>query len=393
MVKKNTEEKRFYFDWAASAPYFENELCAHFGNPSSQHSEGRAAKLALEDARMRCAAVLKVPPDTLYFTSGGTESNSIALFSNLTRKGGGRIIASEAEHSSVREAMETLEKMGKNTGKIAVDSAGRVTAETFAKALEKYGDVRFASCMAVNNETGAVTDIASLHDVIRKQKRIEIPGAPVHLHCDLVQAAGKIPLDISNWEIDSASISGHKIGAPRGIGLLYLRRPADKGGIDIFYTGGGQENGVRGGTENTCAAVCLASCMEKYAAAEVVQTEYGRAKARWEKLLSALSAMKRCTIIPEQRAINSDDFSPYILQAAFRDIPGEVMARALDDLGFAVSTGSACSSSSPERPVLLAMGVSENLRLEGIRISQGWSTTDEEIDLLLEAIAEVLKFL
>jgi cysteine desulfurase len=391
MVSKyNIEEKRHYFDWAASSPAASMPEGGLFGNPSSLHKEGRQAKLALEDARGRCAKVLNVPPETVYFTSGGTESNGIALFSNLTRKGRGRIIASEAEHSSIREGLETLERMGKPIGRIAVDPSGRVNAQTFSKALEKYGDARFAAVMAVNNETGAVTDIESIRDVIRKYGE----NSPrVHFHCDLVQAAGKIPLDVSNWEIDSASISGHKIGAPRGIGLLYLRRPADKGGIDIFYTGGGQENGVRGGTENTCAAVCLASCMEKYAAEKEVQTEYGRAKARWEKLLSALSAMKRCTIIPEQRAINSDDFSPYILQAAFRDIPGEVMARALDDLGFAVSTGSACSSSSPERPVLLAMGVSENLRLEGIRISQGWSTTDEEIDLLLEAIAEVLKFL
>jgi cysteine desulfurase len=396
MVKKNTEEKRFYFDWAASAPYYGNELCAHFGNPSSQHSEGRAAKLALEDARMRCATVLKVPPDTLYFTSGGTESNSIALFSNLTRKGGGRIIASEAEHSSVREAMETLEKMGKNTGKIAVDSAGRVTEETFAKALEKYGDVRFASCMAVNNETGAVTDIASLRDVIRKQKENKIPGAPVHLHCDLVQAAGKIPLDISNWEIDSASVSAHKISGPRGIGLLYLRRPSGHGGIEVFYSGGGQENGIRGGTENTQGAVALAGCLEKYASSQALSLQYECAKVRWKKLITFLAQIERCTIIPADRAraeADEDGFSPYILQAAFKNIPGEVMARALDDLGFAVSTGSACSSSSPERPVLKAMGVDENLRIEGIRISQGFTTTEEEIDLLLQAISEVLKFL
>ena len=136
--------------------------------------------------------------------------------------------------------------------------------------------------------------------------------------------------------------------------------------------------------------------MEKLAGAENVEANYIQAKARWKKLISSLTAMERCTIIPSQRVtqeINEDEFSPYILQAAFKGIPGEVMARALDDLGFAVSTGSACSSSSPERPVLLAMGVHENLRIEGIRISQGWSTTDEEIDLLLDAIAEVLKFL
>jgi cysteine desulfurase len=389
MAAKDSCAIRHYFDWAASAP-FEDSIINQinnsrlFGNPSSQHGEGKAAKLALEQARSRCAAVLNVPPETLFFTSGGTESNSIALFSNLVKKGQGRIISSAAEHSSVREGIETLEKMGKPTGRIAVDSEGRVTPDILAKTLAKYEGVRFASCMSVNNETGAITDIASLKDLIRKHS-----GAPVHLHCDLVQAVGKIPVDISGWEIDSASISAHKIGGPRGIGLLYLRRPSS----EVFYSGGGQENGVRGGTENTQGALCLASCLEKYAGAETVKAEYFRAKARWDKLITSLAAFERCTLIPRSRAGAQDGFSPYILQAAFKNIPGEVMARALDDLGFAVSTGSACSSSSPERPVLMAMGVEEKLRIEGIRISQGYSTTDEEIELLAEAVAEVLKFL
>ena len=383
----NDPVKRHYFDWAASAPVDAFYSDVPYGNPSSKHSEGRQAKLALENARERCAAVLNVPTETLYFTSGGTESNSIALFSNLLRKGQGRVIASQAEHSSIREGVETLEKMGRLTGSIGVDAAGRVNEHLFAKALEKYGDVRFASVMAVNNETGSITDIVSIRDVIA--------SSPVHLHCDLVQAVGKIEIDIQNWGIDSASISAHKISGPRGIGLLYLRRP-----IEVFYTGGGQERGIRGGTENTIGAVSLASCLEKYARLETVRAENKKARERWKKLITSLTAMERCMIIPSARGaiaqneeIDREWFSPYILQAAFKGVPGEVMARALDDLGFAVSTGSACSSSSPERPVLTAMGVEESLRLEGIRISQGFSTTDEEIDLLLEAIAEVLKFL
>nr|AGS52930.1 cysteine desulfurase [uncultured bacterium contig00019] len=372
---------RIYFDWAASAPCAETEFCGLYGNPSSLHREGKDAKLALEDSRKRIAAVLKVPPETLYFTSGGTESNSIALFSMLARKSHGRSISSAAEHPSVREAMETLEKMGRQTGSINVDSSGRVTPVLLSKALEKYGDVRFISVMAVNNETGAINDIVSLKDVICKYSH------PVHFHCDLVQAAGKINIDISKWEIDSASISAHKTGGSRGIGLLYLRKP-----IEVFYKGGGQENGIRGGTENVQGAIAFAGCLEKFAHNETVKANYENAKKRWKRLISSLSAMERCTIIPSQRTAEDERFSPYILQAAFKNIPGEVMARALDDLGFAVSTGSACSSSSPERPVLAAMGVEENLRNEGIRISQGWSTTDDDIDLLLDAIAEVLKF-
>jgi len=384
MVQIDPCVKRIYLDWAASGPYSKNDNSAPFGNPSSKHYEGRLAKQALEDARERCAKVLSVPQETLFFTSGGTESNSIALFSNLTRPGKGRVISSLAEHSSVREGMATLDRMGKSVGNITVDSTGMVTAETFIKALEKYTDTRFAAIMSVNNETGAITDIRSLMDVIKKRKET----APIHLHCDLVQAIGKIPIDISSMEIDSASISAHKISGPRGIGLLYLKKP-----LEAFYTGGGQEKGIRGGTENVQGAIELANCLEQYANAQTVQLEYSRANNRWKKLISALTDIKRCTIIPSCRTSQDERFSPYILQAAFKDIPGEVMARALDDLGFAVSTGSACSSSSPERPVLSAMGIDEKLRIEGIRISQGYKTTDEEIDLFLNAVTEVLKLL
>ena len=375
---------RYYFDWAASAPPDIIQPCVYFGNPSSLHKEGREAKNALEDARNRCAAVLNVKPETLFFTGTGTESNAIAILSNLLRLGQGRTISSIAEHASVSQVMETLQKMGKPTGSIAVDSFGIVTSLNLEKALGQYNDVRFCCAMAVNNETGSITDIPSLiNDVIRKQT------VPVHFHCDLVQSIGKIPVDISAWDIDSASISAHKLGGPRGIGLLYLRRP----GIDILYKGGGQESGIRGGTENIQGALAFADCLEKYAGIEFVRENYLEAQKRMCHLVTSLLNTGRCTILPVKRELNIELFSPYILQAAFNDIPGEVMARALDDLGFAVSTGSACSSSSPERPVLTAMGIEEKLRIEGIRISQGFSTTIEEIDLLLEAISEVLKFL
>ena len=382
MIKNSLKEKRIYFDWAASAPWaLPPGTDIPFGNPSSLHTEGREAKRILEDARLRCADVLEVPPETLYFTSGGTESNSIMLFSNLLKKSQGRVLSSMAEHASIREGMDTLEKMGRPTGKITVDSAGRVTPLTLEKAFDKFPDTRFVSIMSVNNETGAITDIEELGEVIQKKN-----GAPIHLHCDLVQAVGKIPIDLKNLEIDSASISAHKICGPRGIGLLYCRKP-----LEVFYSGGGQENGRRGGTENTHGAAALADNLEKYVTS--VSDNYKFAKTRWNKLITALSKMERCIFIPKERSGSSQLFSPFILQLAFKDIPGEVMARALDDLGFAVSTGSACSSSSPERPVLVAMGIEEKLRIEGIRISQGYTTTDEDIDLLLNAITEVLKFL
>jgi cysteine desulfurase len=204
----------------------------------------------------------------------------------------------------------------------------------------------------------------------------------------MVQAAGKLPLDITGWDIDSASLSAHKIGGPRGIGLLYLRRP-----LEALYSGGGQERKIRPGTENVAGALALADCLESHAMPEKLNAEKTAALSRWKHFLSALVKIDRCRLIPEEREINNADFSPYIVQVGFKGIPGEVMVRALDDRGFAVSTGSACSSASPARPVLAAMGVADSPRLEGIRISQGWSTTDEEIDSLLAAIEEALKFL
>jgi len=373
---------RCYFDWAASAPpvYVSRETA--FGNPSSPHFEGRAARDALESARARCAAALGVAADTLYFTSGGTESNCIPLYSYLTRPGSGRLLASAGEHASITENMLTLERLGKPIGRIPLDSAGKVTPALLSKTLEKFRDARFAAIMAANNEVGAINDMAALRDVMRNRD-----GPPIHIHCDMVQAAGKLPLDIAGWDVDSASLSAHKLGGPRGIGLLYLRRP-----LEALYSGGGQERKIRPGTENVAGALELADCLESHAS-EKIAGELAQARSHWKHLLSALATIDRCRLIPEERKIDDEGFSPYIAQVGFKGVPGEVMVRALDDKGFAVSTGSACSSATPERPVLAAMGVEDSLRLEGIRISQGWSTTDAEIDQLLAAIEEALRIL
>jgi len=375
-------ESRYYFDWAATAKpeYPPLDPSVHYGNPSSLHKEGRLAKEALEDARRRCALVLNVPPETLYFTSGGTESNCIVLYSHIARQGKGRITASNGEHSSITENLRIIDRLGRQTHSIPIDKLGRVTESCLLKTLTQYDNVRFTAIMAVNNETGTINDIAGLRKITVNKE------PPIHFHCDMVQAIGKIPVDIAGWGVDSASFSAHKIGGPRGIGLLYLRKP-----LEALYTGGGQEKNIRPGTENVGGALALARCLENRALPETAAAEYAKAQSRCERLICALKEIDRCRVIPDER--ESGGFSPYILQAAFNDIPGEVMVRALDDIGFAVSTGSACSSAKPERPVLTAMGVGDKLGLEGIRISQGWSTTDEEIDLLLEAIREVLKFL
>ena len=225
---------RCYFDWAATAlPLALPSLAPPFGNPSSRHLEGRLARQALEDARERCARVLGVSPGELCFTSGGTESNALVLQSLLLRENAPLLI-SAAEHPSISENALALELLGIPLGHIAVEGDGRVSEKTLEAALDKMPGARLAAIMGINNETGAAADLGALTGVLRRK-----PGAPVHLHADLAQALGKIPLDIPGWGIDSASFSAHKIGGPRGIGLLYLRKP-----LKALTAGGGQEGGI-----------------------------------------------------------------------------------------------------------------------------------------------------
>ncbi|GHV72994.1 aminotransferase V [Spirochaetia bacterium] len=387
---------RHYFDWAATAPPVDlhspnSASPPPFGNASSRHLEGRLARDALEDARSRCAKVLGVPPRELYFTSGGTEANAIPLHSLLLRnsaRNAPALLITAVEHPSVQENARVLERLGLRVGHIGVEQDGRVTECTFLAALEKAPSARFAAIMGVNNETGAVMDLCALVRTIRSRR-----GAPIHIHSDLVQALGKLRLDINGWGLDSASFSAHKIGGPRGMGLLWLRRTGDSQPLEALSLGGGQEGGIRPGTENTAGACALADCMERFAAPQTVAAEVCAAQERWKLLIRALRTMDRCTLIPEDRRDDDERFSPWILQAGFRGIPGEVMARALDDAGFAVSTGSACSARSPKRPVLEAMGIRGDRSLEGIRISQGWTTSMEEIELLIAAIAHILEVL
>jgi len=393
---------RSYLDWAATAIPDEKIQDAfmslgpnsgkgimdypYWGNPSSLHAEGRAAREALENARSRCARILGVLPETLYFTSGGTESNALILHSLLQRKGKLRLLYSGTEHPSVRGNCLKLERLNIPIGVIGTEKDGRVSEGTLSRALEKYADTRFIAVMGVNNETGSLTEIQTLVSLVRSSQKQS--SRPVHFHSDLVQALGKVPMDLSGWDLDSAAFSAHKLGGPRGIGLLYLKKS-----VETLYSGGEQERGIRPGTENTMGAIALSQLLERRADPEIVRVEEENARNRFKYLISELRKINRCALIPEDREEEDLRFSPWILQARFRDIPGAVMVRALDDEGVAVSTGSACSSMSPERPVLAAMGVDKAGQIEGIRISQGWSTDISAMDALLSAVKKVLSYL
>jgi cysteine desulfurase len=376
-----------YFDWAATA-VFDSSLAADapFGNPSSKHAAGKAAKAAYDDARARCARVLDIDPRHLYFTGCGSEANTIVIHSFLRRKlesgGTGALLYSAVEHPSVLENCLLLRHYGMEAREIAVEQDGRVSPASLEKAFGAGKPPAFVAIMAVNNELGSVNDIAALTAWIRANSE-----RPIHIHVDCVQALGKVPLPLSLWDIDSASFAAHKICGPRGIGILYLRKP-----LIPPYIGGGQEMGMRPGTENVAGALAFAAALEKYAAPSRLAAYHAEASRRMARLRAGLELSGRVRFIPGCR-IEGPCFSPYILQASFDGVPGEVLARALDEKGFCISTGSACSSTKAERPVLSAIGVDERQRLEGARFSQGYTTTEAAIDALLRAVSDTLKTL
>lgn len=396
---------RRYFDWAATSPpdatlLSENliQSLRQFANPSSPHAEGRAARGAFESARARCAAALGVPPASLAFTSGGTESNNLVLQSVLLDRSRRGLAVSAVEHPSVAEPARRLSRLGAPLAIVKPLPDGRVAPEALARAIARAGDgagagsgasaggrgIALAAVMAVNNETGALNDIPALAAAAR-----EAAGRrKIHFHCDAVQALGKTPLDLTRWDVDSAAFSAHKLGGPRGVGLLYARTP-----FEGPYSGGEQEQGIRPGTENLFGALAFAAALEARASAAAVAAEAARAEARWERLIAELKKIGRCVPVPADRAARDERFSPYILQAAFAGVPGEVFVRAMDDLGVALSTGSACSSGTRKRPVLEAMGIAPRTAFEAVRFSQGAGTTDEDIDALIETVRRCLRSL
>ena len=247
--------------------------------------------------------------------------------------------------------------------------------------------------MAVNNETGAIQPIYQVADLLNKFAKETGKRRP-KLHVDCVQAAGKIPLNLSYPGIDSAAFSAHKIGGPRGIGILYLAQR-----FESFVRGGGQEQGIRSGTENIAGAWAFGKCLERHYLSEkktdgAAYQRFLQQKTMTSNFIAQLQEIKGCSLIPAARGTEplEEIFSPWIVQAAFEGIPGEVLVRALSEKSIAISTGSACSSRKLSRPVLEAMGVSKELATNGVRFSFGPKTQQQDLDKLLEALKEIRQF-
>ena len=373
--------KTHYFDWAATSPADEDILkqaveltLKDWGNPSSTHQVGKNARTLLEQARERAAQALGVPAGTVYFTSGGTESDQIPLLAQLCKPAKGTVLISSIEHPAVREQALALKNCGWKVEQLPVDKNGIVSPQAVLECLTS--DTTLVCIMAVNNETGVIQPIYEIADAITKWSSGK---RKPKLHVDCVQAAGKIPLNLAHPGIDSAALSSHKICGPRGIGILYM-----KDAVDVFLRGGGQEKGIRSGTENVLGAVAFSLALERY-----YNKDNSSQRQVTDDFVKKLAALKGCTIVPSGRLENPELFSPYVVQAAFDHIPGNVMLRALDSQGFYISTGSACSSKKNKRPVLEAMHITPQISENAVRFSFGPHTTPAAIGELLCAVEEV----
>lgn len=382
-------QTKHYFDWASTSPIDTSilaealeETSRAWGNPSSIHSAGKEARNLLEDARKRCAEVLGVSAEKLFFTSGGTESDHIPLLSVLNRPQKGTVLISAIEHPAVREMAAGMQKCGIHVIQIPPDSDGIITPRAVTGCLTP--DTLIVCVMAVNNETGAIQPV---YDIAAALTEATAGKRRPKFHVDCVQAAGKIPLNLTFPGIDSAAFSAHKICGPRGIGLLYL-----KDSLEPFLKGGGQEKNVRSGTENVFGAVAFAKCLEKYYLNEKntdMQKHFTRQQEITHRFLQKITQIPGCTVIPAARMEKPELYSPWVVQAAFRTIPGQVMLRALDAEGFCISTGSACSARKNNRPVLEAMHIPAQVSETAVRFSFGPLTEETAVDELAAKVAEI----
>lgn len=383
-----------YLDWAASA-IPQEKVCMealqkaihNFANPSAKHSMGEISRLLLEQARSEISAVLGIDVQKnsiqnekkILFTSGGTEANHIPLLALMANPMPCSICMSSIEHSANIEQAKIMQTRGFKMLTIPAGTDGIITPEAVLKTIQP--DTGFVSVMAVNNETGAIQPIA---DIGRALAEYSKGKRKIHFHTDAVQAIGKIPFNLSMLPIHSASFSGHKIGAPRGIGFLYMSKD-----FEPFIRGGGQESGMRPGTENLAGILALAQCLKNYSAGE--KEYFLHAQTLMKYLIEELSRIDGITVIPKARLSAPHNYSPWIIQFAVKQLTGEVLVRCFSERGICISTGSACSSKKPSRRILAAMKIAPSVQMNAVRVSIGRTTTTDELAEFVLALKEIIK--
>ncbi|GAB4222143.1 MAG: cysteine desulfurase family protein [Spirochaetales bacterium] len=374
--------KHLYLDWAATSPIHpevariqKQTAEEFFGNPSSIHDWGLEARDLLESCRKKCARFLGAKENQVVFTGGGSEANNLVLTSFLWKASPAHAIVPLFEHASVYEPSRVLERFGWEVTRVPAGKDGRIDPERIRQSLKK--NTALVALMLVNNETGAIQPV---EEVIRSIRAAEGEGRPIHVHVDAVQAVGKIPVDFQQLGTDSLSVSAHKFRGPRGVGILLVKKS-----LPSLLTGGGQENGIRPGTENLPGIAAMTRALE--IALEGMESNRLKAERGMNILVDRLGTCKACTVLPETRRVHPEGYSPYIVSLAFPPIPGEVLVRVMNERGFGISTGSACSSRKKrDTRVLEASGVSSSLSFSSIRVSLGPTITEEQMEEFADAL-------
>jgi cysteine desulfurase len=379
-------QRRIYFDHAATTPVDPRVVSAMlpyltsaWGNPSSIYAEAQEARKGLDDARRAVAGVLGCKPNEVVFTSGGTEGDNLALRGVVEaarrRMGPGaapHVITTAIEHHAVLHACEALEQEGVRVTRLPVDGEGFVDLDALRAALDDA--TVLVSVMYANNEVGTIEPVAEVARIVKgRSPRIAV-------HTDAVQAAGALPLAVDALGVDLLSIAAHKIYGPKGVGALYVRQRTP---FLPQMVGGSQERNRRAGTENVAGAVGLATALEL--AAGELASRNARLVAMRDRLLAELPQRVPGTIVTGPRA--GSRRLPNSASFAFENVEGEAVLLALDLLGIAASSGSACTTASLEPShVLVAMGVPERYLRGSLRLTLGTDNTMADIDYLLEAL-------
>ena len=350
-----------------------------YGNPSSMHRKGMEAENYLREAASELAGILKVQEKEIYFTSGGTESNNWALVGTAmaNRRRGNRILVSAVEHAAVSAPARWLADQGFDVVVLPVDRFGVVKMEALEETLTP--ETILVSVMHVNNEIGSVEPVEEIGNLIRKK------APEAYFHVDAIQAFGKYRIYPRRMHIDMLSASGHKIHGPKGIGLFYVN---EKVKIHPLILGGGQQNGMRSGTDNVPGAAGMALAAKM--AYEHLEEKTARMRAMRDRLADGLSRIERVVF----HGMPSGQGAPHILNASFLGIRSEVLLHALEDKGIYVSAGSACSSHKRAgSAVLTAIGCSREEMESAVRFSLGEETREEEIDYTLDVLKALVPVL
>ena len=381
-----------YLDNAATTPVSENvarivvdTMTREYGNPSSKHLKGVGAEMLVREARERIAATLHVSPDEIFFTSGGTESNNWALIgaAQANRRAGNHIITTSVEHAAVLQPLRFLEEAGFSVTYLPVDAHGRICIADLKAAMRE--DTILVSVMYVNNEIGTVEPVAEAGAAVREWNRLH--HREVLFHVDAIQAYGKFRIAPAKLGIDLMSVSGHKIHGPKGSGFLYIRKKAK---IRPLILGGGQQQGMRSGTDNVPGAAGLGEAAKE--AYEGFDQKVEGMRSCRRRLMEGLKEIEGTYLVTEEDESVS---APHIVSCAFQGVRSEVLLHALEEKGVYVSSGSACSSNrkSPVSSVIQEIHLKKELRESVIRFSFSDRTTTEEIDYALAALRELLPVL